>query len=390
MVLFFYNIPTPTPTPTPLSTPLSPTLSPTLSPNLIPYCDNFFKTDYESARNLFKFYSIYKGADLDELLIQDNNNNEYFIDIAVFYGKKNEVLLHISGTHGVEGYTGSAIQSYILKDYVHNKNGPTVIMVHGLNPFGMKNLRRVNENNVDLNRNALFSDIDWELVNKREINLTNSINEVINPVELYFINYLRLFYKVLIHGFINIKRAIVTGTYTNKNSIFYGGNTLQKSHIKMQNFLKYWKKIDKLVLIDIHTGLGPLGRDTIMLSTETNSTNSTKFKNIFKDAHNVLSIHNGVESYELTMGNVADNYPKLFPFLDKSFTMSLTQEFGTYNNIKVGLSLIKENMKWTVKNDKSLDYNFLETFCPNNSEYRNNVLKRGTDLFYNSLIYFNN
>ena len=31
-------------------------------------------------------------------------------------------------------------------------------MVHGLNPFGMKYLRRVNENNVDLNRNSLFTD----------------------------------------------------------------------------------------------------------------------------------------------------------------------------------------------------------------------------------------
>ena len=36
---------------------------------------------------------------------------------------------------------------------------PTVILVHALNPVGMAQMRRVNEANVDLNRNCLLNNV---------------------------------------------------------------------------------------------------------------------------------------------------------------------------------------------------------------------------------------
>ena len=70
------------------------------------------------------------------------------------------VLVIVSGTHGVEGYAGSALQSWWLDERASTlRTGATrVVVVHGLNPYGFSWVRRVNEDNVDLNRNF----VEWD------------------------------------------------------------------------------------------------------------------------------------------------------------------------------------------------------------------------------------
>ena len=79
-----------------------------------------------------------------------------------------------SGVHGVEGYAGSAIQTWFLREILReqqkilsNPDKPCdksnwdtrqIMLIHAVNPFGMRVSRRFNENNCDLNRNALTSD----------------------------------------------------------------------------------------------------------------------------------------------------------------------------------------------------------------------------------------
>src|SRR3546814_9336896 len=67
------------------------------------------------------------------------------------------VLLSLSGTHGAEGFNGSAAQVHWLN--LHGAEplpkGVAMLFVHAVNPFGFAHMLRVNENNVDLNRNFL-------------------------------------------------------------------------------------------------------------------------------------------------------------------------------------------------------------------------------------------
>jgi hypothetical protein len=122
------------------------------------------------------------GADLFFLPVVD----ELGTDVAVLKGagSPERFLIHLSGIHGVEGYAGSAIQSaslkYLGEQYNKNKQdkeefktsneeedveqeendvySPTIVFVHAMNPYGFANNRRVNEDNVDLNRNFLTED----------------------------------------------------------------------------------------------------------------------------------------------------------------------------------------------------------------------------------------
>ena len=64
-------------------------------------------------------------------------------------------MVIISETHGVEGFCGSGCQVGFLVERVYEGLPKTVgvALVHALNPYGFAWLRRVNEDNVDLNRN---------------------------------------------------------------------------------------------------------------------------------------------------------------------------------------------------------------------------------------------
>lgn len=84
--------------------------------------------------------------------IVDSTTPEYFIDVAVVKGKRSGFVVHVSGTHGVEGFAGSAVQIAFLKGINENMLYllPTIILVHAFNPVGMASFRRANENNVSI------------------------------------------------------------------------------------------------------------------------------------------------------------------------------------------------------------------------------------------------
>ena len=66
-------------------------------------------------------------------------------------------LVLVSGTHGVEGFYGSDSQIALL-DNLRDHALPEdtcVVLVHLVNPWGTAWLRRVNEDNADVNRNYI-------------------------------------------------------------------------------------------------------------------------------------------------------------------------------------------------------------------------------------------
>ena len=83
-------------------------------------------------------------------------DGETATDIARFGNPDAEyVLVLSSGTHGVEGYCGSFIQCQLLDDGLVERlpENLSLVMIHGVNPHGFAWRRRVNEDNIDLNRN---------------------------------------------------------------------------------------------------------------------------------------------------------------------------------------------------------------------------------------------
>jgi hypothetical protein len=111
------------------------------------------------------------------------------MDIAIWgNGNATKALVLSSGTHGVEGYCGSFIQCQFLLDGMHKQlpDDLMLVMIHGVNPHGFAWQRRVNEDNIDLNRNfadhstlsqnqgyaeiaAAFEPLDWHEESSAEV-----------------------------------------------------------------------------------------------------------------------------------------------------------------------------------------------------------------------------
>ena len=145
----------------------------------------FFSSDYDEGRMRFQKSVIEAGG---ELFSEPIGYEDLTIDFGLFRpsGSQNDrVIVHLSGTHGVEAFVGNSIQLAILEELKSNplkKGDATILFVHAVNPFGFRHLRRVNENNVDLNRNFLDS-VGWKNALSRDPNLAGymTLSQFLNP-----------------------------------------------------------------------------------------------------------------------------------------------------------------------------------------------------------------
>ena len=256
-----------------------------------------FRTTYKKCRELF-LSNLQNFTNVQQYKYPIGNKDEDLsIDVAVFKGKSDKFLIHISGTHGPEGYAGSAVQSSILrhmaKEQLYSTNDnksdqPTLILVHALNAYGFHYNRRVNEDNIDLNRNFL-TQVDFEMVTQRDpnfagyVNLDAAYNPSSMPFTITILNdiyvYLLSAYYMLKYGFTYCKRALVAGNYYKKVGLGYGGDRLSASANALIdviiNKLHIPNKAKNIVLLDVHTGLGAPGVDTLMVDIPVSFTTGT-------------------------------------------------------------------------------------------------------------------
>ncbi len=225
---------------------------------------NFSET-YEEARQKFLAAagtSNYDVTSHEHPSAKGPNGQPLFMDIAVA-GADNAPhgLLLISATHGVEGFCGSACQIGFLKSRKLQAiaSDTKVMLVHALNPFGFAWLRRVNEDNVDLNRNFRNHDEPYPInvgynelahfIAPRNISTTS-----IEKADQLFLEYGRK------NGFGALQRAISGGQYDHPDGLYYGGLTPTWSNQLFRAAAKRVFSDTKIIAgIDFHTGLGPFG-----------------------------------------------------------------------------------------------------------------------------------
>ena len=142
----------------------------------------YFSNSYEQARAKFLRASVKAGACIQTTDLEDDLE----VDVALLGQPEKPTLVVTSGLHGVEGFFGSAVQLSLLKrlqqsDCLHNIR---VVLVHGLNPYGFKNIRRFDQSNIDLNRNFLKPDESYSGAPAGYENLNDFLNPGTSPSPL--------------------------------------------------------------------------------------------------------------------------------------------------------------------------------------------------------------
>ena len=348
--------------------------------------EQHFSGDYFGARERFRRTVAARSGRLDALKLAATGprGEDLTIDIAWFGSEKpRRVFIHSSGLHGVEAFAGSAIQLQWLKESRPPIPADAAIaLVHVLNPSGMAWLRRFNENNVDLNRNFRAA---GEYV-PAPLPYWGSVNALLNPPappsQDWF--YLRAAWLVLLHGMPSLRQAVAGGQCLNPKGPFFGGSTLEEGPAMFQGLMKErLADAERIVAIDVHTGLGRFGEDRLLVDAAMERTDVNRaMRGVFGEPMEALNKY-GI-AYSVS-GAQHDMYFRLFPHAKVYFA---SQEFGTYNPLRVLAALRAEN-RWHHYGGGSVNHPtkkaLLEVFNPKSEKWRRPVLKRGREVIEQAL-----
>jgi predicted deacylase len=186
-----------------------------------------------------------------------------------------KVLLFTLGEHGIEGYVGSAMLDLFVQEFLPRLDPQTtgIVLVHAVNPWGMKHRRRTNAANVDLNRNFVWDERDLNLsANPDYANANRFLNPEAPPTSraAMTVNFgFGLLSALARPGMAKFRRAVLFGQYEFPAGIYYGGSSIQEEVRTLSNLYRSaLASYSRILLLDMHTGYGPRRRMSLVNSVQ--------------------------------------------------------------------------------------------------------------------------
>ena len=224
-----------------------------------------FSSDYADARRRFLGMCARYGATVTSHVnpITGPDGEELATD-SVWFGPADakRVLVLTSATHGVEGFCGSGCQiDWLLHGGpARLPEGVAALLIHAVNPHGFAGLRRVTEENVDLNRNGVdFGAPLPENPGYAELKDAFCPPTMSGPVFDAALAQLEAYRET--HGDGALRRARTAGQYIDAKGIHYGGAGPTWSRRTLEAIIRAHGlgQRELVAVIDYHTGLGRFG-----------------------------------------------------------------------------------------------------------------------------------
>lgn len=252
---------------------------------------------------------------------------ELAIDVA-WIGPRDarHLVMVTSGMHGVEGFCGSGAQIALLRQGELAAQAASaqaaLLLVHAVNPYGFSYMRRVNEDNIDLNRN--FMDFTRPLPDNpgyAEV-APLLLPEQWPPSDEDEFELARL---VAQKGIAWYQAAISAGQYHDPDGMFYGGRVAAWSNYTLRRILaRYGAGRASLRWIDVHTGLGPWGYGELICMGPDAADPLERTRAVWGSA--VTSIYDGSSTSATLHGMAWHAVPDTLPTIDFA---GIALEFGT-------------------------------------------------------------
>lgn len=233
-----------------------------------------FSPTYASARARFLLAADRAGARVDVLtntVASAPDGGTLTTDVAVLGPPDaDRALLVVSGTHGPEGFVGSAAQIALLDSLAGRAHELEVraVLVHAINPWGFAHISRTTENNVDLNRNF----IDWNSAPPANLAYAELHASMCpsqwSPQALEQADAGREAW-IARHGQDAFVDVTGRGQYSHPQGAFYGGAGREWSNQALETIIgRHLEGVRRIALIDWHTGLGERGEPFFLCFNE--------------------------------------------------------------------------------------------------------------------------
>jgi hypothetical protein len=351
------------------------------------YSEDHFSDFYLQARERFLTAARTRGAEIDGYAIaaRSPKGEELSIDTAYLGPDSPQSLLAISsGIHGVEGFAGGAIQHQLLRDQLSEVELSAecgLLLIHGLNPFGFSALRRVNENNVDLNRN---------FVEHPEGHLANpgyeELYEAINPTRIddegeeeNRRGALLEFAKA--NGFPALQAALSVGQFIHPEGVQFSGQEREETNQWLRGIaMRATRGAPRVVWLDVHTGLGPFGEVEMIMESAEESPDFLRAQAWWGEC--VRSMQSDESVTSVVHGSIMTGLAEALPDCDLTVVGA---EFGTYDPVRIFQAMRADN--WLHQHGDldseqglAIKKELLEVFRPADPKWGSRVLEVGADL----------
>jgi hypothetical protein len=304
-----------------------------------------FSSDYLASRVRFRAAAQAAGFELQAHAIGQvgPRGEDLTIDVAVRGAADPErVLVVSSGTHGIEGFFGAAVQTAVLEGELSGSWAPPagarVVFIHAVNPYGFAHIRRVNEDNIDLNRNFVKSSGSYSGAPEDYARLNDLLNPQSAPTRVDpFLAKTGV--QLAKHGFNALKNAIAQGQYEFPKGLFFGGKGPSKSLQLLAELLPALVGPAKRVVhLDLHTGMGKWGTYVLAVDFPNDSDRVQRLRREFGQAA-VQGLDPSGVLYEIN-GSFGGWLQDQFPEVEYDCMLA---EYGTHNVIEVLTAMREEN-----------------------------------------------
>ncbi len=222
----------------------------------------FFSATYGEARQRFLDAARRAGATVQHHVhpLKGAAGEEIGTDTALL-GPADAAKLFIvsSGTHGPEGFSGSACQLALLNDELAKRaadRGIALLLIHAVNPFGFSHLKRTNEDNIDLNRN--FNDFATPYPDNP---VYEQIHGLLVPAQWPpSADNEEQLNAAMVRLAGQRNPGVSSGQNKHSDGLFYCGTAPAWSNRTIRSILRAQGTNRRhIAWIDVHTGLGPYG-----------------------------------------------------------------------------------------------------------------------------------
>ena len=309
-----------------------------------------YKTDYHAMRQAFLDAAQAADARIASYRhpLASPRGEEIATDVALI-GRPDAARLIIvnSGTHGVEGAYGSAAQTAWLKAQApwSLPADVAVLFIHLINPWGAAWSRRVNEDNVDLNRNFVdwakgaphnrhygalhpafdFTELSGASRDKADAHLKTAMAER--------------------GGFAGVAPIIEAGQYEFPGGMFFGGHGPVWSNVTLNQILAdYGRQAKDVVVFDLHTGAGPYAYPALLSVAEGEHAGLDWGKALFGPAMSTVLTGEG-NTTDTGIAATATGYVSaaVVKAMPQARVLPLVVECGTLPGAEVNAAVVADN-----------------------------------------------
>ncbi len=350
---------------------------------------HLFPNSYEASRerfreNLKRVREIWPDATLNQYVYDENEDlsTDWIRSEALDCNDK--VFILTTGEHGIEGYVGSAMLQYFIDNYLPRLDPSSIgiLLVHAINPWGMKHHRRTNSNNVDLNRNFVWeADLIDPAFNPDHKKIDAYVNPS-RPITNYLIALLSYFIQfpryLLTMGFKHFKKTSLLGQYHNPKGVHYGGTSYQlETQTMIELYRQSFQTYNQVLHLDMHTGYGPRYQMSLVNSVYEKG-NSQYFSERFN--YPLVVTANTDEFYNLRGDMIDFVYAMQMNEFPDNHLYSNSFEFGCFGSsissiIRTFLVMTLENQAFCFGTASSIIQDrieniFREAFYPSSTKWR--------------------